>query len=57
MLVALIALAIFCLFSYKRQELKTLWRQILLDIPTFKPLPIIGHYNRFHGLNTEGKFT
>lgn len=55
-LVALVIFAICCLVFDKEKDLRTLWRQIRLDIPTHKSFPIIGHYNKFHGLNTEGKF-
>lgn len=55
MLAALIVLILSSYIYIKRKVLETLLRQVLLDVPSSKSYPVIGHYHRFHGLSSEGE--
>lgn len=55
MLTALIVLILSSYIYFKRKVLETLLRQILIDVPSCKSYPVIGHYHRFHGLSSEGE--
>lgn len=38
-----------------RKFLQTLCKQVVLNIPSARSLPIIGHFHKFYRLSPEGK--
>jgi hypothetical protein len=51
--VILFSLLFILILSFK--TIQTLVRQVLLDIPSFPTLPVVGHFQKFFGLSPERK--
>jgi hypothetical protein len=54
-LLGLITVVLLILCFFQRKNIKILFQQIQLNIPSHPSLPVIGHFHKFFRLSSEGK--